>query len=59
MGCLRGVSGTGEVKIEGVCAGGVGWRLKDEGGCGILKIGYGDALLLDIALTWSTMPLLP
>lgn len=35
---LRGVSGTGEVKIEGVYAG-VGWRLKDEGGCGILKIG--------------------
>jgi len=57
MGRLRCVSGAGEVKIEEVCAGGR-W-LKDEGGCGILKIGYGDALLLDIALTWSTMPLLP
>lgn len=55
---LRGVSGTGEVKIEGVYAG-VGWRLKDEGGCGMLKIGYGDALLLDNALTGSKMPLLP
>jgi len=36
MGCLRGVSGTGEVKYEGACAG--RW-LKDGGGCGILKIG--------------------
>jgi hypothetical protein len=54
---LRGVSGTGEVKMEGVCA-----RVDEVerwGGCGILKIGYGDALLLDIALTWSKMPLLP
>lgn len=33
---LRGVSGTGEVKFEGACAG--RW-LKDGGGCGILKIG--------------------
>lgn len=41
MRCLEDVSGTGEVKFEGVCAG-VGW-LKDEGGCGILKIGYGAA----------------
>ena len=35
MRCLEDVSGTGEVKIEGVYAG-VGWRLKDEGGYGIL-----------------------
>ena len=57
MGCLAGGLGTGEVKFEGVCAG--VWWLKDEGGCDILKIGYGDALLLDIALTWSKIPLLP
>ena len=57
MGCLRGVSGTGEVKSEGVCA-----RVDEVerwGGCGMLKIGYGDALLLDNALTGSKMPLLP
>ena len=43
--------------MEGVCA-----RMdevKRWGGCGILKIGYGDALLLGIALTWSKIPLLP
>ena len=27
--------------------------------CGILKIRYGDAPLLNIALTWSKIPLLP
>ena len=57
MGRLRSVSGAGEVKYEGVCA-----RVDEVerwGGCGILKIGYGDALLLDIALTWSKMSLLP
>ena len=31
MGCLRGVSGTGEVKIEGVCAGGGGGEVKRRG----------------------------
>lgn len=56
MGRLRGVSGAGEVKMEGVCA-----RVDEVerwGGCGMLKIGYGDALLLDNALTGSKMPLL-
>lgn len=33
--------------------------MKDEEGCGILKIRYGDAPLLNIALTWSKIPLLP
>ena len=36
-----------------------GWWLKDGGGCGILKVRYGDASLLNIALTWSKIPLLP
>ena len=27
--------------------------------CGILKVRYGDASLLNIALTWSKIPLLP
>lgn len=57
MGCLSGDSGAGEVKIEGGVRG--GRRLKDEGGYGILKIRYGDAPLLNIALTWSKIPLLP
>ena len=56
MGGLAGGSGAEEVKMEGVCA-----RVDEVerwGGCGMLKIGYGDALLLDNALTGSKMPLL-
>ena len=58
MGRLAGDSGAGGVKFEGGVRKDGRW-LENGDECGILKIRYGDAPLLNIALTWSKIPLLP